>query len=427
MTARSRERGSHAGRPRSYGLPFTVPGLPGLGSPGSFRHGWRSRRPLRRRAGPASAEPSGAAGARRHGPVDLAPAAAAGRSGRSGRWQRPAAPPGGRTARRPTAGEPAGRPGRSPSTCSHQATARARVTRHGRRAGRGRGAGTASPAERSFLSKKQRLAVALVVVIGVFGVGFADGFGGEGSPTPTVSGVPARLADGPLRAGGGPHRRRHRPGESAARGRLHRPRRDQLVLVHDGVTQHGDTAVATYKATVDLAQAGQQWTYTGQFGLTSKNGQWVIDWAPSVINPSLGAGDRLAVVTAYAPRAGVLDMDGQSLLAKSADLPDRRVPGQAEEPGRHGGGVQPRSPGWTSSRCSARSSPHRPATSSRCSRSTPPASGRCGRSSPRCQGLAYQQAGSSGCSTPPPRRWSARSAPRTQARCARKARPTSRA
>src|SRR6185312_2122853 len=85
------------------------------------------------------------------------------------------------------------------------------------------------------------------------------------------------------------------------------------------VTQHGDTAVATFRATVDLAQAGQQWSYTGQFGLSSKSGQWVVDWAPSVINPSLGPGDRLAVVTTYAPRAGVLDNDGQSLLDKSPD------------------------------------------------------------------------------------------------------------
>ncbi len=73
-----------------------------------------------------------------------------------------------------------------------------------------------------------------------------------------------------------------------------------------GVSQHGDTAVATFEATVDLAESGQQWSYTGQFGLTSENGQWVVDWAPSVINPRLGAGDRLAVVTAYAPRAYVL-------------------------------------------------------------------------------------------------------------------------
>jgi cell division protein FtsI/penicillin-binding protein 2 len=95
-----------------------------------------------------------------------------------------------------------------------------------------------------------------------------------------------------------------------------------------GVAQHGDTAVATFKATVDLAQAGQQWSYTGRFDLAVKNGQWVIDWAPSVIHPSLGAGDRLAVVSAYAPRAGVLDMDGKPLLAKTADYRIGVYPGK---------------------------------------------------------------------------------------------------
>ncbi len=42
MTARSREQGSHAGRPRGNGLPFTVPGLQSLGMLVSVRHGGRS-------------------------------------------------------------------------------------------------------------------------------------------------------------------------------------------------------------------------------------------------------------------------------------------------------------------------------------------------------------------------------------------------
>jgi len=90
--------------------------------------------------------------------------------------------------------------------------------------------------------------------------------------------------------------------------------------------------VATFKATVDLAQAGQQWSYTGRFGLTSKNGQWTVDWAPSVINPRLGPGDRLAVVTTYAPRAGVLDMDGRPLVSLSEDYRIGVYPGKLKNP-----------------------------------------------------------------------------------------------
>ena len=176
------------------------------------------------------------------------------------------------------------------------------------------------------------MAAALVVVLGVFGVGFVTGFGGPGSATSTVQAFLLDWQDGNYAqaatlTNGGPA-----------------PVKAQLAAAYTdldatnaffsmkGVAQHGDTAVATFKATVDLAQAGQQWSYTGQFGLSLKNGQWVIDWAPSVINPRLGAGDRLAVVTAYAPRAGVLDMDGQSLLAKSADYRIGVYPGKLKNP-----------------------------------------------------------------------------------------------
>ena len=62
-------------------------------------------------------------------------------------------------------------------------------------------------------------------------------------------------------------------------------------------TRFWKAAEAAFKATVDLAQAGHQWVYTGLFQLTSANGRWRVHWAPSVIHPDLGAGDRLAVVS----------------------------------------------------------------------------------------------------------------------------------
>ena len=180
-----------------------------------------------------------------------------------------------------------------------------------------------------------------MVVIGVFGVGFADGFGGEGSAEPTVQAFLLDWQQG-----------NYAQAAALTNGAAGQVSAQLAAAYTDldatnsffsmtGVTQHGDTAVATFRATVDLAQAGQQWSYTGTFGLTSKNGSWVVDWAPSVINPRLAAGDRLAVVTTYAPRAAVADMNGQPLVAVSRGLPDRRLPGQAEAPGRDGGEVQP--------------------------------------------------------------------------------------
>ena len=200
-------------------------------------------------------------------------------------------------------------------------------------AARGRGHRHRKTTERrSQLSKKKRMAGALVVVIGVLAVGFTNGFGGAGSAESTVQtflldwqqGSYAQAAA--LTNGGTAHVKAQL---TAAYTDLNAT---NAFFAMKGVTQHGDTAVATFKATVDLAQAGQQWSYTGQFGLSLKSGQWVVDWAPSVINPSLGAGDRLAVVTTYAPRAGVLDNDGQPLLAKSPDYRIGVYPGKLKNP-----------------------------------------------------------------------------------------------
>ncbi len=217
---------------------------------------------------------------------------------------------------------PRARPGRAPAAAPRSGGAP-----------RGRGSRHRKPAERrSLLSKRQRLAAALVVVAGVLGLGFADGFGGEGSPTPTVASflldwqsnhyaAAAALTDGDV---------------TQVSAQLAAAYTDlnatSTIFSLTGVTQHGSTAVATYQATVDLAQAGQQWTYTSKFGLTSKNGKWIVDWAPSVINPHLGPGDRLAVLTSYAPRAGVQDMDGQPLIAKSPDYRVGVYPGKLKDP-----------------------------------------------------------------------------------------------
>jgi cell division protein FtsI/penicillin-binding protein 2 len=200
-------------------------------------------------------------------------------------------------------------------------------------AGRGRGSRHRKPAERrSFLSKKQRLAVALVVVIGVLGLGFADGFGGEGSPTPTVASFLLDWQSGHYAAAAALTNGASGQVSAQLAAAYTDLNATNSFISMTGVTQHGSTAVATFKATVDLAQAGQQWSYIGRFGLTSKNGQWAVDWAPSVINPRLGPGDRLAVVTTYAPRAGVLDMDGRPLVSLSEDYRIGVYPGKLKNP-----------------------------------------------------------------------------------------------
>jgi cell division protein FtsI/penicillin-binding protein 2 len=79
------------------------------------------------------------------------------------------------------------------------------------------------------------------------------------------------------------------------------------------VVQHGSTADASFMATVNLAQQGRVWTYQGHFGMRRIGDDWKVIWAPSVINPNLGPGERMAVVTRFPPRAAVLDAQGNPL------------------------------------------------------------------------------------------------------------------
>ena len=87
----------------------------------------------------------------------------------------------------------------------------------------------------------------------------------------------------------------------------------QLFLSMNSVVQHGGTARASFTASVSLAGEEHVWTYRGQFGLRQINGTWKVAWAPSVINPNLGPGERLALVTEFPARAAVLDAEGAPL------------------------------------------------------------------------------------------------------------------
>ena len=249
MTARSRTRGSHAGRPRGNGLRFTVPGP---------------------QSPPAGASPAGA-------PPSDAPSA-----GASPR-------PGGSRHRKP-------------------------------------------PERRFLLSKKGRTIAIVAVAVVVLGAGFLAGFGGRGSVESTVQAFLYDWQQGKYeQAAALTNGSAEEVSTQLAAAYTDLDATLQLFAM-DHIVQHGDTAVATYRTTVELGQAGQEWSYVGTFGLTMVNGNWVIDWAPSVINPRLGAGDRLAVVTTFAPRAAVADMNGQPLVAASTDYRVGVYPGRLKRP-----------------------------------------------------------------------------------------------
>jgi cell division protein FtsI/penicillin-binding protein 2 len=215
---------------------------------------------------------------------------------------------------------PGGTPGQQPSASA--APRKSRALRAG-------GSRHRKQSERKgWLSRKQKMAAVLALVVVAFGFGLTDGFGSEESAEPAVQAFlldwdQGHYAQAATLTDGAPHQ------VTAALAAAYTDvnATDEFFALKS-ITQHGSTAVAQFQATVDLAQSGQQWTYTGRFLVTSSGGEWTIHWTPSVINPALAAGDRLAAVTTFPQRAQITDMNGQPLVTESADYqvgvyPDR--------------------------------------------------------------------------------------------------------
>jgi cell division protein FtsI/penicillin-binding protein 2 len=80
------------------------------------------------------------------------------------------------------------------------------------------------------------------------------------------------------------------------------------------INRSGNTAEAAFEVHVDLGENGEPWNYSGLLHLIRVGGRWKVQWSPSVINPKLADGSRLAVVTESQPRAPVQDASGRSLL-----------------------------------------------------------------------------------------------------------------
>jgi cell division protein FtsI/penicillin-binding protein 2 len=89
----------------------------------------------------------------------------------------------------------------------------------------------------------------------------------------------------------------------------------QLKLGH--VTQNGSSAQAHFTATAEIA-GGQVWKYQGQLPLVISNRAWFVSWSPSVIFPSLQAGQRFALHAVWPARGQVLAADGTVLSSPKA-------------------------------------------------------------------------------------------------------------
>ena len=153
----------------------------------------------------------------------------------------------------------------------------------------------------------------IVGTVGVLVIGLAMGFGTELSAEPTAQAFLLDWQQQHFAAAGA--LTSAPPGTAAAglKDAFAQLDATQLFLAMNSVTQHGDTAEASFTASVDLAEEGRVWIYHGRFGLNRADGTWKVRWAPSVVYPGLSQGERLAVVTQFADRASVLDAEGQPL------------------------------------------------------------------------------------------------------------------
>jgi len=90
-----------------------------------------------------------------------------------------------------------------------------------------------------------------------------------------------------------------------------------LELGMHAISQQGKAANAQFNVSVGLGSSGLTWSYRGRFALVDDASGWRVVWSPSVIEPRMTAGERLAVVTIEPTRAPILDSAGQSLAVRS--------------------------------------------------------------------------------------------------------------
>ncbi|MBE1531358.1 penicillin-binding transpeptidase domain-containing protein [Actinomadura algeriensis] len=98
------------------------------------------------------------------------------------------------------------------------------------------------------------------------------------------------------------------------------------------IVKDGDTAQASFSVKIDLGESGRPWEYKGHMTLKRVGGQWKVVWSPSIINPKLQQGQRLAVINEVPERALITDTDGNSMLKPTGAWQVGVVPGKLKDP-----------------------------------------------------------------------------------------------
>lgn len=180
---------------------------------------------------------------------------------------------------------------------------------------------------------RDRMAALFILVVGVIVIGTAVGFDSDASAEPVAQSFLLDWQSADYTGAGALTTAAPGTVASTLRATLSQLDATALFLTMDSVTQHGDTAEATFTATVNLAEQNRVWTYQGRFGLVKSGGSWQVVWSPAVIQPRLGAGDRLAVDTTFPDRGLVLDSAGQPLQSMATVYVVGVVPAMLTNPG----------------------------------------------------------------------------------------------
>lgn len=80
-----------------------------------------------------------------------------------------------------------------------------------------------------------------------------------------------------------------------------------------------DKAVASAAVSWEL-DGDRTWTYDTRFGLVRRRGKWLVDWSPSVVQPSLKAGEVLKVSRVASVRGKIVDTAGKALVAEKGPV-----------------------------------------------------------------------------------------------------------
>lgn len=80
------------------------------------------------------------------------------------------------------------------------------------------------------------------------------------------------------------------------------------------VQENRTTATLSYEWTIPDSE--QKWTYTTTAELAHADDSWQVVWSPTIVEPSLAEGERLAKTTAEPERGDILDAAGEPLVTE---------------------------------------------------------------------------------------------------------------